>query len=100
MVNGWLMDGLWMCLTVKSRRYAILTVRRRKRREIRTNSTERRDQKYFHSGRELESLELDLRNSHDQSRTRTAGQVASHCGSWRATRIVAKQSSAADFTNN
>jgi len=70
-----------MCSTVKSRRYAIFTINRRKRREIRTNLTQRRDQKYFHSGRELEGLELDLRNSHDQSRIRTAGQVVSHLGS-------------------
>lgn len=92
MANGRFMVVLVDVLTVKSYRYAILSVSRRKRREIRTNLTRRRDQKYFHSGRELEGLELNLRNSHFQSRTRTAGQAASHCASWRATRIVARLS--------
>ena len=73
MANGWLVDGLWMCSTVKSHRYAVFTISRRKRREIRTNLTQRHDQKYFHSGRELDVLEFDLRKSDDVSRSRTAG---------------------------
>ena len=104
MVNGWLVDGLWwflwVYLTVKSLRYAILTYICRKQHEIRTNLTHKRDQKNFHSDRELEGLELNLRNSHNQSRARTAGQMASCFVTWRKTRIVAKQSSAADTTNN
>ncbi len=81
-----------MYLTAKSFRYAVLTYNRRKQEEIRTNLTHKRDQKNFHSDRELEGLELNLRNSHNQSRARTAGQMASRCASWRKTRIVAKQS--------
>ena len=65
MVCGWLMDALWwflwMYLTAKSLRYAILTYNHRKQQEIRTNLTQKRDQKYFHSDRELEGLELHLR---------------------------------------
>ena len=79
-----------MYLTAQSLRYAVLIYSCRKQHEIRTNLSHKRDQKYFHSDRELEGLELNLRNSHDQSRTRTAGQVASQCASWRATRIVAR----------
>ena len=63
--------------TVNSDSYAILTVSRRKQREIRTNLTLKRDQKYFHSGRELQGLKLDMRNSHNQIRTRSAGKVVS-----------------------
>ncbi len=81
---------LWMYLTAKSFRYAVLTYNRRKQQEIRTNLTHKRDQKNFHSDRELEGLELNLRNSHNQSRARTAGQMASRCASRRTTRIVAK----------
>jgi len=63
---------------VKSYRYAILTVSDRQRCEICTNLTQKRDQKYFHSDRELNVLEFDMRKSDDVSRTRTAGQVAFH----------------------
>jgi len=62
---------------VKSVRYAVLASNRHKQRKIRTNLTPKRDQKYFHFDLELESLELDLRNSKDQSRTRSAGEVVS-----------------------
>jgi len=60
---------------VNSHRYAIVTVSRRKQRKIRTNLALRRDQKYFHSGRELQGLKLDMRDSHNQIRTRSAGKV-------------------------
>lgn len=93
MANGCFAAIFVDVFTVKSHRYAILIVNRLKRREIRTNLPQKREQKNFHFGRELNVLELDLRNSHNQSRTRTAGQVVSHCRSWRATRIVAGHSS-------
>ncbi len=71
------MDGLWWFLwmfsTVKSHRYAILTVSRRKRLEFRSILTQKLDQKYFHSGRELDVLEFDLRKPDDVSRGTTAG---------------------------
>ena len=79
------MDGLWCFLwinpVVKSHRYANLTYSCRKQQEIRTNLTQKRDQKYFNSDRELEGLELHLRDCHDQSRARTAGQMMSRCAS-------------------
>ncbi len=55
---------LWIYLKAKSLRYTIFTYSCRKQHEIRTNLTQKRDQKYFHSDCELEGLELDLRNSH------------------------------------
>ena len=82
MANGRFMVVLVDVLTAKSLRYAILTDIRRKQHEIRTNLTHKRDQKNFHSDRELEGLELNLRNSHNQSRARTAGQMASRYASW------------------
>ena len=81
-----------MYLTAKSLRYAILTYSCCKQHEIRTNLTHKGDQKNFHSDDELEGLELNLRNSQNQSRARTAGQMASRCASWRKTRIVARWS--------
>ncbi len=95
------MDGLWwflwVCSTVKSHRYTILTVSYWQRREIRSILTLKHDQKYSHSGRELGVLEFDLRKSDDVSRARTAGQMASRCASWRKTRIVARRSSLGDW---
>ena len=52
-----------MYLTAKSLRYAILTYSCPKQQEIRTNLTHKRDQKYFHSDRELDVLEFDLRKT-------------------------------------
>ncbi len=73
------MDGLWcflwVCSTVKSHRYAILTLSYRQRREIRSILTLKHDQNYPHSGRNLDVLEFDLRKSDDVSRGRTAGSV-------------------------
>jgi len=54
---------LWMHLRAQSLRYAILTYSCRKQREIRTNLTQKRDQKYFHSDLELDVLEFDLRRT-------------------------------------
>ena len=58
---------------MKSHRYAVLTVSRRKRLEFRSILTLKHDQKYFHSGRELDVPEFDLRKSDDVTRGRTAG---------------------------
>ncbi len=54
---------LWMYWTVKSLRYAILTYSCRKQQNNCTNLTQKRDQKYFHSDRELDVLEFDLRRT-------------------------------------
>ncbi len=75
---------------MKSHRYEILTVNRRKRLVFGSILTLKHDQKYSHSGRELDVLEFDLRKSDDVSRGRTAGSVESRYASWRATRIVAR----------
>jgi hypothetical protein len=57
---------LWMYLTAKSLRYAILTYSCCKQQEICTNLTQNRSKNTFIRIVNLEGLELDLRNSHDQ----------------------------------
>jgi hypothetical protein len=55
-----------MYLTAKSLRYAILTYSCCKQQEICTNLTQNRSKNTFIRIVNLEGLELDLRNSHDQ----------------------------------
>ena len=60
--------------------------------QFRSILTLKDDQKFSHSGRELDVLEFDLRKSDDVSRGKTAGSVESRYASSRATRIVARHS--------